>query len=184
MIPIIRGRRSQLRRIAVPGALLVLLCSFALPASASPPQDLSFTFDVTYSPIPTSVGLGAWSSGGLLSGSGEVYETYVVGGFDNCWKTIHTTSVLTGPTPDDTITVRVQVVRIEEGPPLEPSPPLPPLCSTITAEGNWTILSATGVYAGLRGQGQATISTLFVPNPGGFLELFVHSELDGRGHFH
>lgn len=59
-----------------------------------------------------------------------------------------------------------------------------PLCPTITAEGNWTILSATGVYAGLRGQGQATIATLFVPNPGGFLEPFVHSELQGQGHFH
>ncbi len=162
--------------------LLLLLCSFAPPASASSPQDLSFTFDVTYSPIPTGQGFGSWSSGGLFSGAGDVDETYVVGGFDNCWKTIHTTSVLTGPTPDDTITVRMQVVRIEEGPPLPA--PLPPLCSTITAEGNWTILSATGIYAGLRGQGQATIATEFVPDPGGFLELFVHSELDGRGQFH
>ncbi len=182
MFHITSGRKSAFHRVAVLAALLALLCGAALPAAASPPQDLSFTFDVTYSPIPTSVGLGAWSSGGLLSGAGDIRETYVVGGFDNCWKTIHTTSVLTGPTPDDTITVRMQVVRIVEGPPLPD--PLPPLCSTITAEGNWTILSATGVYAGLRGQGQATISTLFVPNPGGFLELFVHSDLDGRGHFH
>lgn len=184
MFRITRGRKSQLHRMALLGVLLMLLCGAAMPASASPPEDLSFTFDVIYSPIPTGQGFGSWSSGGLFFGAGDVDETYVVGGFDNCWKTIHTTSVLTGPTPEDTITVRMQVVRIEEGPPLEPSPPLPPLCSTITAEGNWTILSATGVYAGLRGQGQATISTLFVPNPGGFLELFVHSELDGRGHFH
>ncbi len=182
MFHITSGRKSRLHRAVVLCTLLLLLCSFALPASASPPQDLSFTFDVTYSPIPTSVGLGDWSSGGLLSGDGDIYETYVVGGFGNCWKTIHTTSVLTGPTPDDTITVRMQVVRIEEGPPLPD--PLPPLCSTITAEGDWTILSATGVYAGLRGQGQATIATEFVPNPGGFLELFVHSELQGQGHFH
>jgi hypothetical protein len=140
----------------------LLLCSFALPASASPPQDLSFIFDVTYSPIPTDKGFGSWSSAGLFTGSGDVHETYVVGGWDNCWTTIHTTSVLTGPTPEDTITVRMQVVRIEEGPSL-PSP-LPPLCSAITAKGNWTILSATGIYAGLNGQGQATISTLFVPN--------------------
>ncbi|HMQ29740.1 MAG TPA: hypothetical protein PKD53_03390 [Chloroflexaceae bacterium] len=136
---------------------------------------------MTYSPIPTDKGSGSWSSEGLLTGSGDIHETYVVGGFDNCWTTIHTTSVLTGPTPEDTITVRIQVVRVDEGPPLEPSPPLPPLCSTITAEGNWATLSATGIYAGLRGQGQATIATAFRPNPGGFLELFVHAEMWGHG---
>jgi len=175
------GRKTRSHRAAVLCTLLLLLCSFALPVSASPPQDLSFAFDVIYSPIPTDEGSGSWSSAGLVTGFGEIHETYVVGGWDNCWTTIHTTSVLTGPTAEDTITIRMQVVRIEEGPSLPP--PLPSLCSTITAEGNWTILSATGIYAGLRGQGQAMISTLFVPNPGGFLELFVHSELQGSGHF-
>jgi hypothetical protein len=181
MFRTVRGRKSQLRRVAMLGTLLLLLCSFALPASAAPPQDLSFTLNVTYSPIPTDVGSGSWSSGGLFSGAGDVFETYVVGGFDNCWKTLHTTSVLTGPTTEDTITVRMQIVRIVEGPPLPP--PFPPLCSTITADGNWVILSATGIYAGLHGQGKATISSEFSFNPGGFLEVFVHSELQGRGHF-
>lgn len=180
MSRITNEKKFWLYRVGVFCSLLLLLSGFALPVSASPPQDLSFTFDVTYSPIPTGEGFGSWSSGGAFSGSGNVYETYVVGGFDNCWKTIHTTSVLTGPTPEDTITVRMQVVRIEEEPPLPP--PLPPLCSTITAEGNWAILSATGIYTGLHGQGQATISTEFLPNPGGFLELFVHSELQGSSH--
>lgn len=178
---IVNGKRPISHRATVLCTLLFLLGSFALPAGAAPPQDLSFTFDVTYSPIPTDVGSGSWSSEGLVTGFGDIHETYVVGGWDNCWTTIHTTSVLTGPTPEDTITVRMQVTRIEEGPPLPP--PLPPLCSTITAEGNWTILSASGIYAGLRGQGKATISTEFLPNPGGFLELFVHSELEGSGHF-
>ncbi len=181
MSRITTGRKSRLHRIAVLGVLLVLLCSAVLPANASPPEDLSLTFDVTYAPIPTGYGFGNWSSGGLLAGAGDIAETYVVGGFDNCWQTIHTTSVLTGPTPEDTITVRMQVVRIEEGPPLPP--PFPPLCETMTAEGNWTILSATGVYAGVRGQGQAMISTVFLPGPG-YLELHVHSELQGNGHFH
>jgi hypothetical protein len=175
------GRRTKSRRAAALCALLLLLGTLALPAGAASPQDLSFTFDVTYSPIPTDAGFGEWSSEGLVASSGAIYETYVIGGWDNCWTTIHTTSVLTGPTAEDTITVRMQGVRIEEGPPLPP--PLPPLCSTITAEGNWTILSATGIYAGLRGQGKATISTEFLPNPGGFLELFVHSELKGNGQF-
>lgn len=175
------GRRPRLRQATLILTLLLLLSSFVLPASASPPRDLNFTHDVTYSPIPTDEGFGSWSSDGLLSGAGDVYETYVVGGFDNCWETIHTTSVLTGPTAEDTITIRTQVVRIEEGEPLPP--PFPPLCETITAEGNWVIISATGLYAGLHGQGKATLSTLLMPNPGGFLELFVHSELQGRGHF-
>lgn len=181
MFCLTKENKFWLYRAGVFWALLLLLSSFATPASASPPQDLSFTFDMTYSPIPTDEGFGTWSSGELFSRSGDVHETYVVGGFDNCWKTIHTTSVLTGPTPEDTITVRMQVVRIEQGLPLPL--PLPPLCSTITAEGKWVILSATGIYAGLHGQGQATISTEFLPNPGGFLELFVHSELQGSGHF-
>ncbi|MCB0055525.1 MAG: hypothetical protein KDE20_00095 [Caldilineaceae bacterium] len=176
----IAGRKSETPRFGLTLALVLLLCSFALPAAAAPPQDLSFTFDVIYSPIPTDQGVGTWSSGGLFSGSGVVHETYVVGGFDNCWKTIHTTSVLTGPTPEDTITIRMQVVRIEEGPPLPP--PLPSLCSTITADGNWVVQAATGIYAGLHGRGEATISAEFQPNPGGFLELFVHSELQGGGH--
>jgi hypothetical protein len=181
MFHVTNHRTPRLRRVAVLCTLLLLLVSFALPASAAPPQDLSFTFDVTYAPIPTDQGVGAWSSAGVLAGAGDIAETYVVGGFDNCWTTIHTTSVLTGPTPEDTITVRMQVVRIEAGLPLPP--PFPPLCETMTAEGNWTILSATGAYAGLRGQGQATISTVFLPGPG-YLELHVHSELQGSGHFH
>jgi hypothetical protein len=179
MLCISNEKKFWLYRVGVLCALQLLIFSFALPVSASPPQDLSFTFDVTYSPIPTGEGFGRWSSGGAFSGVGDIYETYVVGGFDNCWKTIHTTSVLTGPTLEDTITIHMQVIRIEEEPPLPP--PLPPLCSTIIAEGNWVVLSATGIYAGLHGQGQATISTEFLPNPGGFLELFVHSELQGRG---
>ncbi len=181
MFYITSQRKPRLRRIAVLCTLLMLLFSLAVPANASPPHDLSFTFDVTYAPIPTDQGVGAWSSTGVLAGAGDVAETYVVGGFDNCWKTIHTTSVLTGPTLEDTITVRMQVVRLEAGPSLPP--PFPALCETMTAEGNWTILSATGSYAGLRGQGQATISTVFLPGPG-YLELHVHSDLHGSGHFH
>lgn len=75
------GRKSKLSRISFTLALILLLSSIALPAAASPPQDLSFTFDVTYSPIPADEGFGVWSSGGLFSGSGDVYETYVIGGF-------------------------------------------------------------------------------------------------------
>jgi hypothetical protein len=175
------GRKPNRISIGLALVMMLLLSSITVPAGAAPPQDLSFTFDVTYSPIPADEGFGDWSSEGLVTGSGDVHETYVVGGFDNCWTTIHTTSALTGPTPEDTITIRMQVVRIEEEPPLPP--PLPPLCSAITAEGNWVILSATGIYAGLSGQGQATISTEFLPNPGGFLELQVHSELQGKGRF-
>lgn len=174
MFPIIRGRKSQLRRVTVLGTLLLLLCSFALPASAAPPQDLSFTFDVTYAPIPIYEGDGSWSSGGLLSGSGDLYETVVVGGFDVCPKTVHTTTVLTGPTPADTITVRQQLVRRAGC--FSPGTPG-------TYEGNWVIVSATGDYAGLRGQGQLTATTVVQFIPGVGLALIVNTELQGRGHF-
>ncbi len=175
MFPIVRGRKSQLRRVAVLGTLLLLLCSFALPASASPPQDLSFTFvDVTYAPIPIYEGYGSWSSGGLISGSGDLYETIVVGGFDDCPKTVHTTTVLTGPTPADTITIRQQVVRRVSC--FSPGSPG-------TAAGNWVIVSATGEYAGLRGQGQLTTTTEVQFIPGVGPALIVNMELQGRGHF-
>lgn len=145
MFHITHQRKPRQRRVAVLCTLLLLLFSFTLPASASPPQDLSFTFDVTYAPIPTDQGVGAWSSAGVLAGAGDVAETYVVGGFDNCWKTIHTTSVLTGPTPADTITVRMQVVRIEAGPPL--SPPFPPSVRNHDSRGQ---LDHPVRYGGLR----------------------------------
>jgi hypothetical protein len=174
MFPIIRGRKSQLRRVTVLGTLLLLLCSFALPASAAPPQDLSFTFDVTYAPIPIYEGSGSWSSGGLISGSGDLYESVVVGGFDGCPKTVHITTVLTGPTPADSVTVRQQHIRRAEC----SSPGSPG-----TYEGNWVIVSATGDYAGLRGQGQLTATTEVQFISGVGPALVVHTVLQGRGHF-
>ncbi|QLQ04765.1 MAG: hypothetical protein HZY76_00735 [Anaerolineae bacterium] len=68
MFHITHQRKPRQRRVAVLCTLLLLLFSFTLPASASPPQDLSFTFDVTYAPIPTDQGVGAWSSAGVLAG--------------------------------------------------------------------------------------------------------------------
>lgn len=81
------------------------------------------------------------------------------------------TSVLTGANPEDTITIRMQIVRVEAE----------PYCATFSAEGNWVILSATGAYAGLHGRGKAAISGGLQPGQVG-LDLVVHSELLGRGH--
>jgi len=172
----IAGRKSKLHRIGLTLALILLLSIFALPAAASPPQDLSFTFDVTYYAInvsPTYEGFGAWSSTGQFTDAGDIYETEHSSGWDGCWRAVHTTSVLTGANPEDTITIRMQLVRVEAE----------PYCVTFSAEGNWVILSATGAYAGLHGQGKAAVSGGLQPGQVG-LDLVVHSELDGRGHFH
>ena len=168
------GRKSKLSRIGFILALILLLSSFALPVAASPPQDLSFTFDVTYYAInvsPTYEGIGAWSSTGLFTDAGDIYETEHSSGWDGCWRAVHTTSVLTGANPEDTITIRTQIVRVEAE----------PYCATFSAEGNWVILSATGAYAGLHGQGKAAISGSLQPDQVD-LDLVVHSELQGHGH--
>ena len=170
------GRKSQLFQVGVLLALLLALSSFALPARAAPPESLEFIFDVTYYNVPTLLGSGNWSSSGPLAGSGELAETYHDSGWDpeGCWRTVHPTSILAGPTPQDTITIHMQTVRVQA----EPG------CATFSAEGNWVILSATGIYAGLRGRGQATISGGGVqPGQGDTLDFVVHSELLGQGHF-
>jgi hypothetical protein len=172
MFRITSEKKFWLSRLAVLCALLLLLSSSSLTASASPPDDLSVIFNVTYYNVPTDEGFGAWSSEGLFPGAGNIYETYHSSGWDGCWRTVHTTSVLTGPTPADTLTIRMQVVRVdaEDG------------CETFAAEGNWVILSATGAYAGLHGQGQATVSGGVQPGQVGF-DLVVHTDLQGLGHF-
>jgi hypothetical protein len=172
MFRITCNKNSWLSRLAVLCALLLLLSSFALPASASVPEDLNFIFDVTYYDVPTDEGSGTWSSEELFAGAGSIYETYHSSGWDGCWRTVHTTSVLTGPTPADTLTIRMQVVRVDAQ----------AGCETFTAEGNWVILSATGAYAGLQGQGQATVSGGVQPGQVGY-DLVVHTDLLGRGHF-
>jgi hypothetical protein len=152
----------------------MLLSSIALPASATPPEALNFSLDITYYNVPTSHGSGTWISTGLVQGSGAVEETYHSSGWDGCWRTVHVTSVLTGPSPEDTITLRMQTVRVQA----EPG------CATFTAEGNWVILSATGIYAGLHGRGgSATISGGVEPGPGNTFNFVVHSEMEGRGQF-
>ncbi|MBP8291451.1 MAG: hypothetical protein KAX65_01685 [Caldilineaceae bacterium] len=170
----IAGRKSKLSRVGFTLALILLLSSFALPGNAAPSQDLSFHIQVTYYAInvsPTYEGFGTWSSTGLFTDAGDIYETEHSSGWDGCWRAAHTTSVLTGANPEDTITIRTQIVRVEAE----------PYCATFLAEGNWVILSATGAYAGLHGQGNAAISGGLQPGQVGF-DLVVHSELQGRGH--
>ena len=68
----------------------------------------------------------------------------------------------------------MQTVRVEA----EPG------CATFSAEGNWVILSATGIYAGLVGQGVAMISGGVAPGQEeGAFDFTVSSVLLGQGHF-
>lgn len=167
------GRKPMIRRVALILALLMLVIGIALPAGASPPQELNFELHIVYADIPSLDGAGTWSATGLFNGSGTATETYHTGGWDGCFRTSHTTSVLTGPTAEDTITVRSQIVRIDAA----------PGCDPFTAEANWVILDATGIYEGLHGQGNGgTVSGHLDFNAGG-PDLVVDSVLTGgRGH--
>lgn len=168
------GRKPSIQRVALILALLMLVSGTALPASASPPQELNFELHITYADIPTLVGAGTWSATGLLNESGTAAEIYHHSGWDGCFRTSHLTTLLTGPTAEDTITILSQIVRVDAA----------PGCDPFNAESNWVILSATGIYAGLHGQGNGgTVSGYLDFNSGG-PDLVVDSYLDeGRGHF-
>ena len=114
MSNIIARRKSAFFRIGLTLMLILLLSSIAIPVGAAPSEDLDFVFDVTYYDVPTLDGSGRWSSAGLFASSGDQTETYHDSGFDpeRCWRTVHITSILTGPMSQDAITIRLQTVRV------------------------------------------------------------------------
>jgi hypothetical protein len=154
-------------------ALAVTLSFGVAIASASPPHALNFNFDVTYYNLPTSVGSGSWSSDGLFTAGGSLVEDsiHVGSGPGVCFRTVHTTDTLEDQ--NGTITLRMQMTQNEGSG-----------CITAKMEVDWVILSGTGAYADLHGQGQGTATGYveFVA-PGSF-NYVLNYDLQGQGHFH
>lgn len=133
--------KSLLVPLVVLSALLVLLSFGATIASASPPEEQCFDMVAGLGGLP-----GPWSSTGLIASEGTAYFAPFVAGADpklGIPATLHDRHVLT----DDygSITIQGQgksaLVQNDDG------AYVPGYNIT------WAIISGTGAYANLRGQG-------------------------------
>ena len=152
---------------------LAVVSSFGVTmASVSSPQALNFSFDVTYYNLPTSVGSGSWSSDGLFTTGGSLVEdsNHAGSGPGVCFRTVHTTDTLQDQ--NGTITLLMQLTQNEGGG-----------CATAAMEVNWVILSGTGAYADLHGQGGGTATGYVQFVPPGTLNYVLYYDLQGQGHF-
>jgi hypothetical protein len=168
-------RTPRLRRVAVLCTLLLLLFSFALPASAAPPQDLQFAIQVTYALGNfTTVG-GDWSSAGIFASVGDAVQTARHAGWPgNGWQfqTAHFTTTLSDG--NGTITIQDQSTQIEW------------TGGDSTGSGHWVIHHASGAYAHLHGRGTSTWQATFhgscpdasVTGPC----IIIEMQLTGSGH--
>ena len=168
MVHITSGRKSRFHGVAVLCTLLLLLCSFALPAGATPPQELNFTTNVTYNVMqgPPSVS-GTWTATGLINSSGDAWIDHFNAGWNDAgfWlRNSHTTEVYT----DDqgTITLEAHITNISGSNPL-------------SGDGRWVIKSGTGAYADLHGVGTVSIYGEMTTFP----NLIVTATYSGVGHF-
>lgn len=153
-------------------ALAVVLTLGVASASASPPQALNFNFDVTYYNLPTSVGSGSWSSDGLFTAGGSFVEESIHAGSGPgvCFRTVHTTGTLEDQ--NGTITLRLQLTQNEGSG-----------CGSAELKVNWVILSGTGAYADLHGQGDGTVTGYVQFVPPGTLNYVLNYDLLGQAHF-
>lgn len=124
-------------RVAIASVMLacgLLLSAFTSTAAATLPQPVTFNSQIVVGPFT-----GTWSATGVVTDSGTLIEPYVnfVGNGE-----LHIERVLTGS--NGTITIRIQskVTSVGGG--------------TITFAGHWVIVSGTGSYANLHGQGDRT----------------------------
>lgn len=169
------GRKFKIFPLNLALALVWVFTSFALPASASPPQDLQFAIQVTYALGNfTTVG-GDWSSAGIFASAGDAVQTAHHAGWQgNGWQfqTAHFTTDLSYG--NGTITIQDQSTQIEW------------TGYDSTGSGHWVIQHATGAYARLHGQGASTWEALFhgscpdvnVTGPC----IIIEMQLTGNGH--
>lgn len=178
------GAKTNRFRVVVIAALLLILGVIALPAGATQPEDLTFEFDLVFQ-LGNYTGTGSWKALGVLEASGiAVKDDHHAGYNEIGWfiRNIHSTTVLCSGVVDscdgaeDTITIHSHVHNID----LVPFGPA-------SGSGTWTIIDATGAYAGLHGTGSATFAGDFFPVcPDDSVAgpcLTDKTILEGSGHF-
>jgi hypothetical protein len=160
-----------------PVGLVLLLLLVALPAGAAPSEDLdiiaTITFDIASG---TMHGTGTWdATDGLIVGEGAAEEDDWIAGYPPgyIFKTAHPTE--TWADEYGTITIQTQL-NVDEWT-IDDFP-----CDTsFSGSGNWVIMSGTGAYEHLRGQGRVTMVGEITPDSCPYLN--VVEEYQGSGHF-
>ena len=176
MFRLATGRKPKIRRSALILALLMLLSSIAMPASATPPEGLQFEIQVTYALGNLTTVSGDWSSEGLVASAGDAVQTARHAGWPgNGWQfqTAHFTTTLSDGS--GTIIIQDQSTQIEW------------TGGDSTGSGHWVIQHATGAYGRLHGRGASTWEATFhgscpdvsVTGPC----IIIEMQLTGSGHF-
>jgi hypothetical protein len=171
----LNSHKPILVRVVTILILLLVIMGIALPASATSPEKLNFTFtDVTYYDLPADTGYGTWSASGLFTAAGSNVEDPNHSGWDpdGCWRAVHSVDTLTDGATGGTITIRSQVTKIAGA----------TYCASFSAEVHWVIVSGTGAYANLHGQGDGTASGYLEFTDTG-LNYVLTYQLLGDGHF-
>ena len=145
-----KKRTSISMVVAILAGLLMLL---PVPAAASPPEDVTFEF---YGNLVT--GESTFSASGAVTDSGTYEETRLNFADGTAHGTVTTTS------DAGTITFKWQARITSE------------TATHRTLEGRWTIVSGSGAYANLHGEGTVDIFADFTT-----AELFVTEE--GVAHY-
>ncbi len=141
-----------------------------------PPSDINISLRLCPASPDLSVGIGSYVSGGLIEDQGNANSLVAVHGPDaSTVKLVEGLMVLESEVVDGTITFRFQLQGNGD---LEF-----PVVGAV--EGTWAILSGTGVYENLHGQGTARTEVVVdLSNecgvPGG---VILTSEFTGKAHF-
>ena len=131
-----------MKRMLRLGVLLVVACTAWLPsAEATPPTPVTITID-QHLTGPTTLA-GTFTASGAISDSGDYAEEFRLAPSG----AIQGTKTLTSPL--GSITLRSVGRLVFTGP------------TTAEIEGRWVILSGTGAYSRLHGQGSTTVSVDF-----------------------
>jgi len=177
--------KSTFVRVLFIFVLLLAFTSIAIPAGATPPEDVSITLTSHYSFLDFGNPTGTWYSEGAITSSGDLDS--VPKHFGAGWphgigfQTAHVVEVISDE--NGSITISTNAHGFEFTPDYD---------SAIHGEdctegygeyyhgtGNWVILAGTGDYAKLHGQGKATLQGCV---NWGALIMTTTGNYDGRVH--
>jgi hypothetical protein len=149
------------------GTLMLALILGALPAGATPPEELSVAADLAFNVFSGDMhGTGTWYAvEGLIVSSGAAEEDASHAGWPPgyIFKTTHTTE--TWVDEYGSITIQTQL-NVDEWTIIGF-----PCNASFQGSGNWVIRSGDGAYENIRGQGTVTVVGEITPDTCPYLNL-------------
>jgi hypothetical protein len=134
---------AHVKRIVTLGVILVISFVVSLPiAEATPPTPVTITINQNLTGPTTAT--GTFTASGAISDSGDYAEEF----------RLANSGAIQGI---KTLTSESGTITLRAGGKLEFTSPT----TAIIIEARWVILSGTGAYSGLHGQGSATVSVDF-----------------------